>query len=75
MAKTFPRRADDAKPGSGFRMVLNGTTYFLNKQEVAGAAQIAQLQKVLGATQQEIAEAIETWLVESRRARRWLFRK
>jgi hypothetical protein len=68
------RRHDDQRPGSGFRLSLNGRTYFLMPRERDGAAQIAQIHQALGASSEEIATAVEDWLKEQRRATRWFSR-
>ncbi len=67
------RRQDDPRPGSGFKLILNGTTYYLSRGESRAAAQIAQLQQALGAAPEEIATAVEEWLKERKKAKKWFF--
>ena len=72
MAKNYVRRADDSRPSSGYRIPCEGGSLYLKPEELAGAAQIARAQQILGATQEEIAEAISEWVTERRQAQAFI---
>lgn len=66
------RRSDDTRPGSGFRLELpDGRVLFLARDEIAGASEVAQLQQALGATPQEIGDAVTEWLNLRRMSKRF----
>lgn len=67
------RRSDDPRPSSGFRLELpDGRVRYLAPDEVAGASQVAQLQKALGASDQEIADAVIEWLEFRRQSKKFI---
>jgi hypothetical protein len=71
MTKTF-RRRDDPRPQSGFRLELpGGRTLYLSQDEVPGAAQVAQLHQALGASPEEIGNAVVEWLNLRRKAKKF----
>lgn len=73
MTKKHYRRRDDPRPGSGYRLVLpDGRVVYLHRDEVPGTAQIAQLHQALGASSQEIGNAILDWLNLRRRASKFI---
>jgi len=73
MAQKPYRRSDEARPGSGFRLVLpDERVLFLARDEIAGASEVAQLQQALGATPQEIGDAVTDWLKLRRQSRNFI---
>jgi len=70
MTKKHYGRRDDERPGTGFRLELpdGRVIYLRGRAELNGAAQIAQVQQALGASPEEIGQAIEEWLELQRRA-------
>jgi len=69
MANQYVRRADDPRPGSGYRIPLpDGGSLYLSPQEYPGAVQVARAHYLLGEDPQEIADAIYLWVMERRRA-------
>ncbi len=71
MTKTF-RRLDDPRPQSGFRLELpDGRTIYLSRDEVPGAAQVAQLHQALGASPKEIGNAVVEWLNLRRKTKKF----
>jgi hypothetical protein len=73
MAQKPYRRGDDRRPGSGFRLVLpDGRVEYLAPDEKAGAAQVAQAQQALGASPEEISDAVIRWLQLRRKSKNFI---
>jgi len=75
MASKSFRRSDDQRPGSGFRLVLpDGRVVFLAKDEIPGAAQIAEAHKIMNDSPEEISSAVIKWLTEYRQSKKFFQR-
>jgi hypothetical protein len=57
-------RADESHkgPGSGFRLVIRGETFWLNPKEKQALAQQVLAQQLLGASQIQIEDTCLNWL-------------
>ena len=72
MAKRPTRHSDDPRPGSGFRLELaDGTVLYLAPDEKSGVAQVAQAQQLLGASPEEISQAVLKWLSNYRASKNY----
>ncbi len=73
MAQKPYRRGDEPRPGSGFRLVLpDGRVRYLAPDEKAGAAQVALAQQAVGASPQEISDAVIEWLELRRQSKKFI---
>ncbi len=73
MAKRPTRHSDDPRPGSGFRVELaDGTVLYLAPDEKSGVAQVAQAQQAVGASPQEISDAVIEWLELRRQSKKFI---